>query len=76
VFEIDYLDAAHGFDDTGNLKWLGRVKNWTLNKAYQKARAVFTAGIDADGDYSISADGQPCHWVITDADTGEVIEPA
>lgn len=76
AFDIDYLDAAHGFDGTGNLKWLGRVKNWTLNKAFQKARAVFEPGIDADGDYSISADGQPAHWVITDVDTGEVIEPA
>lgn len=76
AFDIDYLDAAHGFDGMGNLKWLGRVKNWTLNKAFQKARAVFEPGIDADGDYYISADGQPAHWVITDADTGEVIEPA
>jgi hypothetical protein len=58
------------------LKWLGRIKNWTLNRPFQKARAVFEAGIDEDGDYSISQDGKPCHWVITDEDTGEVIQLA
>jgi hypothetical protein len=76
ALDVDYVDAAHAFDETGNLKWLGRVKNWTLNKPFQKARAVFEAGIDADGDYYISKDGQPAHWVITDIDTGEAIEPA
>jgi hypothetical protein len=76
ALDVDYVDAAHGFDETGNLKWLGRVKNWTLNKAFQKACAVFEPGIDSDGDYYVSADGQPAHWVFTDVDTGEVIEPA
>jgi hypothetical protein len=76
AFDVDYLDAAHEFDEIGNLKWLGRVKNWTLNKPFQKARAVFEPGIDTDGDYYISMDGQPAHWVITDIGTGEVIEPA
>lgn len=76
AFDIDYLDAAHEFDETGNLKWLGRIKNWTLNKPFQKARAELKSGIDADGDYSISKDGTPAHWIFTDMDTGEIIEPA
>ena len=76
AFDIDYVDAAHGYDASGNLKWLGRVKNWTLNRAFQEARAVFKSGIDADGDYIVSKEGQPGHWVLTDTDTGEIIEPA
>ena len=55
--DIDPVDAAHAFDEAGNLKWLRRVKNWTLDRPYQKARAVFELGTDADGDYYISKDG-------------------
>jgi outer membrane protein assembly factor BamB len=74
-FDVDYLDVAHEFDETGKLKWNGRIKNWTLAPG-QGARALFAPGIDADGDYYTSKDGQPAHWVLTDIDTGRVIEPA
>ena len=63
-FDVDSLDAAHGFDETGNLKWLGRVKNWPLDGPYQKARVVFEPGTDPDGDYYISKDGRPAHWLL------------
>jgi len=55
---------------------VGRVKNWTLDRPYQKARVVFEPGTDPDGDYYISKDGRPAHWVVTDMVTGKVIEPA
>jgi hypothetical protein len=74
-FNVDYVDAAYAFDEDGNLKWLGRIKNWTL-RPQQKAQALFAPGIDDDGDYLISKDGQPAHWVLTDTDTGKTIEPA
>lgn len=75
AFDIDYLDVAHAFDEIGVLKWLGRLKNWTL-KPLQKAKAEFVSGTDDDGDYYISKEGQPAHWVLADLDTSEIIEPA
>ncbi len=73
--DIDYLDAAHGFDDEGKLKWLGRIKKWTLNRAYQEAKFIAKPGPDADGDYSVAQDGIPVHWEATDVQTGEIILP-
>ena len=75
--DIDYLDAAHGFDDSGNLNGLGRVKNWTIQSPEEDAqvRFVLTAGLDADGDYVI-AKGEQAHWVATNVATGQVIEPS
>ena len=75
TFEVDNLDAAHGFDENGDLVWLGRLKNWTL-KPGQSAQMVLEPGIDEDGDYSISKDGTPCHWTATDTANGLVIEAA
>jgi hypothetical protein len=74
-FEIDYLDAAHGFDAGGNLKWLGRLQNWTLNRNGQAASFVGVAGPDADGDYTVGPDGVPAHWEATDLETGEKLLP-
>jgi hypothetical protein len=74
TFGVDYLDAAHEFDPSGKLKWLGHVRNWTLQPK-QRARFVFEAGRDSDGDFLLSKDGVPCHWVAKDADTDHVIQP-
>jgi hypothetical protein len=71
--DIDFADAAHEFDTSGKLKWLGHVKNWTLQPK-QKAKFVFVAGLDADGDYRISQNGEPAHWEAEDALTGTIIE--
>jgi hypothetical protein len=71
--DIDYVDAAHEFDATGRLKWLGRIRNWILQPK-QKAKFIFSAGSDADGDYNISQDGVPAHWTAEDADTGNPID--
>jgi hypothetical protein len=73
--DIDYLDAAHEFSDNGKLNWLGRIQNWTLNKSGQAAKFTATAGLDADGDYSVGADGIPVHWEAVDTQTGEAILP-
>ena len=73
-FDIDYVDAAHEFDASGQLKWLGRVRNWTLQPK-QGAEFLFAAGLDADGDYRVSQDGQPAHWEAEDTATGKSIEP-
>lgn len=74
AISIDYLDVAHGFDAVGNLEWLGRLKTWTLGPG-QAGQMTLTAGKDDDGDYYISKDGQPAHWVLTDQATGAVIDP-
>jgi hypothetical protein len=74
-FDIDYVDAAHGFDDSGNLKWLGRIQAWTLQPK-QGARFVSVQGLDHDGDYTMADGGIPVHWEAADAITGEVIRPA
>jgi len=68
------IDSAKQIDEKGNLVWLGRLPNWTLNRPFQKAIFVVTVGQDNDGDYETGKDGSPCHWVATDADTGELIE--
>ena len=73
--DIDYLDAAHEFDDTGKLKWLGRVRAWTL-QSKQGAKFLFAAGPDEDGDYTIAKNGQPAHWTAEDTATGKPIYPA
>jgi hypothetical protein len=74
-FKIENVDAAHSFDENGKLAWLGRVKNWTLDKPFQRAKLTLTAGLDEDGDYTLSSEGEPAHWVATDDSTGEVIQP-
>lgn len=73
--DIDYLDAAHEFDDTGKLNWLGRVRAWTLQPK-QGAKFLGVAGTDEDGDYTIGKDGQPAHWTAEDMATGKPIYPA
>jgi hypothetical protein len=75
AIDIDYLDAAHEFDDTGKLKWLGRVRAWTLHPK-QCARFLGVAGPDEDGDYTIGEDGQPAHWTAEDMAAGKPIYPA
>jgi hypothetical protein len=73
TFEITYLDSAREFDEHGNLIWLGRIPRWTL-KPGQNARFTFALGADDDGDFQMSKDGQPCHWIAIDAATGQPIE--
>jgi hypothetical protein len=63
--DTEYLDAAHEFDDAGNLKWLGRVRAWPLEPK-QGAKFAIVAGLDEDGDYTIVKDGQPAHWTAED----------
>jgi len=72
-FGIDYLDAAHDFDPSGKLNWLGRIRKWTLQPK-QLAKFVFEAGRDSDGDFLLSQDGVPFHWIAKDANTDVVIE--
>jgi hypothetical protein len=72
--DIDYLDAAHEFDDPGKLKWLGRIRAWTLQPK-QTAKFLAVAGLDDDGDYTVGEDGQPAHWTAADAATGNPIYP-
>jgi hypothetical protein len=74
--DVDYVDAAHGFDNNGNLYWLGRLKNWTLNRPYQAAKFTGVEGPDADGDYDVGPDGVPAHWEAVDEETGEAIIPS
>ncbi len=70
--DIDYLDAAHEFDDTGKLKWLGRIQAWTL-QPQQGAKFLAVGGPDDDGDYTAGTDGQPLHWTAEDMVTGKPI---
>jgi hypothetical protein len=72
AIEIDYVDAAHEFNEGGRLIWLGRVRNWTI-KPKQLVDVVLTAGCDADGDYLIAKGGEPAHWVAKDKATGHSI---
>jgi hypothetical protein len=74
TFDIDYLDAAHEFEPSGKLNWLGRIRKWTLLPK-QVAKFVFEAGRDSDGDFLLSQDGVPCHWITKDANADLVIEP-
>jgi hypothetical protein len=73
--QVDYLDAAHTFDDDGKLQWLGRLQNWTLNRRFQAAKFTGVAGPDADGDYTVGEDGVPAHWEAVDAETDEPLLP-
>jgi hypothetical protein len=75
TFDIDYQDAAHGFDESGQLKWLGRIQNWTLDQPNQRAKFLCAPDLDADGDYTIAEDGTPTHWEAVDNETGEEIKP-
>jgi RES domain len=74
TIDINFEDAAHEFEVSGQLNWLGRIKNWTLQPK-QKGKFLFAAGLDADGDYTISQDGTPAHWEAVDIVTGKQIEP-
>jgi hypothetical protein len=75
AMDVDYLDAAHSFDGDGKLSWLGRMQNWTLNRAYQAAKFTGVAGPDVDGDYTVGPDGIPAHWEAVDEQTGEILLP-
>ena len=72
--DIDYLDAAHEFGCGDKLKWLGRIRAWTLQPK-QAGRFLGVAGPDDDGDYTVGEDGQPAHWTAEDAATGKSIYP-
>jgi hypothetical protein len=72
--DIDYQDAAHQFDAAGKLKWLGRVQGWSV-PPQQAATFVAVAGLDDDGDYLRSTDGQPVHWTAKDTATGKPMRP-
>jgi hypothetical protein len=74
TFEIDYLDAAHEFGPSGELNWLRRTRKWSLPPKHA-AEFVFEMGRDSDGDFLLSQDGFPCHWVARDANSDQVIEP-
>jgi len=71
-FQITSLDVATRFGVNGNLQWLGRLHNWTLEPG-QTAKFTVTTGRDSDGDYSSDKDGNPCHWVARDSKTDEII---
>jgi len=73
-YSINKLDAAIELNEDESLKWLGRLPHWVLNKPFQEATCTATAGKDKNGDYETSKDGTPCHWVVVDKKTGEVIE--
>lgn len=73
TFDVDYLDAAHGFDASGKLAWLGRIRAWSL-KPQQGAKFQVVSGRDHDGDFMIAKDGTPCHWVAEDLATGVTLE--
>jgi hypothetical protein len=70
---IDYLDAAHEFNASGQLNWLGRIRKWTLQPK-QTAKFTLAEGRDEDGDFTMSKDGVPCHWIAEDTSTGKPIE--
>jgi hypothetical protein len=72
--QIDYLDAAHEFDDAGKLKWLGRIRSWKLTTVGQTVRVLGVAGPDDDGDYT-AGEGGRAHWRAEDAATGKRIYP-
>ena len=74
--DVDYLDAAHSFDESGKLNWLGRLQNWTLNRPYHVAKFTGVPGPDADGDYTVGPDGVPAHWGAVDEETGEALLPS
>lgn len=73
TFSISYLDSATKIAENGTIKWLGRLPNWQVSPG-QTVIARANEGRDKHGDYSISADGLPYHWVISDAASGAVIE--
>lgn len=70
---IRTLDHANAFDADGNLVWKGRMPVWQLGPGKQ-ARMTLEAGVDADGDYVISAEGIPSHWTVVDVGTGLPLE--
>jgi hypothetical protein len=74
-FDVNYEDAAYEFDETGKLKWLGRLRNWTLQPG-QKAKFVVAPGVDEDGDYSIDNNGNLCHWKAENAGSGKRVNPS
>jgi hypothetical protein len=73
--DIDYLDSAHEFDDTGKLKWLGRILAWSVPPQHA-ARFLAVAGPDEDGDYTVAKDHGPMHWIAEDVTTGQPINPS
>lgn len=73
--ETTQLDAATGLDEDGNLEWLGRLPNWQLTDKGQVGTMTLRKGHDRFGDYSIDKNGEAVHWELTDAISGNVIEP-
>jgi hypothetical protein len=72
TFSLTYCDCAKEFDEGGRLRWLGRLPSWQVLPGHT-AIATGTAGRDEDGDYESAANGEPCHWVVVDKTTGEVL---
>lgn len=72
-FDITNTNCAREFDDSGHLKWLGRRLNWQVPPGGE-VKVTLTEGKDLDGEYSISKDGVPCHFVVEDIKTGKEIE--
>jgi hypothetical protein len=70
---ITYLDSAKRFDSHGTLVWLGAPSHWAVEPG-QKAKFTAVAGVDGDGDYQMSTNGHPYHWIAVDPDTGQPIE--
>jgi RES domain len=70
---IDQLDAAHEFNGSGQLIWLGRIRKWTLQPR-QTARFTLVEGRDDNGDFLLSSDGKACHWTAEDESTKTPIE--
>lgn len=70
---IRALDHASAFDTDGNLVWLGRIPVWQLGPGHG-ARVTLEAGVDQDGDYGISSNGVPCHWMAVDVNTGASLD--
>jgi hypothetical protein len=71
--DVDYLDAALEYDASGQLKWLGRVRKWTLQPK-QATTFTFSPGRDVDGDFMMGQDGVPGHWRAEDVNTGRSID--
>ena len=71
-FNITSLDSAREVDESGALRWLGRLPNWTV-QPQQTVVCKVEGGRDSDGDYSTDVNGNQCHWRIVDANTGTII---
>ena len=74
-FAITTLDCAMGGED-GCLNWHGGVPPLWVGSmvAGETLKCVFESGPDDDGDYIISVQGNPGHWVLNGRQIQEIIE--